>query len=485
MKRKDFIKQIGCGAGAITFSPLLISCFNGNSVQNGEFQLPLELPSELTGANSTLNASSSNIQIGDSYSLSAFRFNDSLPAPTIRKKRGDTVQIHFENNIGQESIIHWHGLIVSPDMDGHPKDAFTEGSYDYQYTINQRAGTYWYHPHPHRITGPQVYKGLAGFYFIEDEEEQALNLPSGDHEIPLVIQDRRADGNDIVYNPSMPDRMMSGYLGDLILVNGVPTPFHEVGPGYYRLRILNGSNARIYNLSFENDAPFTVIGTDGGLLPKPLETNELLLAPGERADILVDFSTGFNQDRVKLISKTFDVPSGGMMGMQNMMGGNFEQGTGFSIMEFRITKSDSNTSFELPDQLSKPDFPSESNATKNRPIQLDMQMGQGHTINGRLFEMERVDERVKQGDTEIWELINNSSVPHPMHVHAVQFKVLDRSGNRGLIPTETGWKDTVLVMPGETVRVIMKFDAQKGIYVFHCHNLEHEDNGMMANLEIV
>jgi FtsP/CotA-like multicopper oxidase with cupredoxin domain len=173
-----------------------------------------------------------------------------------------------------------------------------------------------------------------------------------------------------------------------------------------------------------------------------------------------------------------------MMGMQNMMGSNFEQGTGFSIMEFRITKSDTYTSFELPKQLSKVEFPKESDATTNRPIQLDMQMGQGHTINGRLFEMERVDVTVNQGDTEIWEFINNSNVPHPMHVHAVQFKVLERSGNRGLLPTETGWKDTVLVMPGERVKVIMKFDAQKGLYVFHCHNLEHEDAGMMANFQI-
>ncbi|MEX2464232.1 MAG: multicopper oxidase domain-containing protein, partial [Balneolaceae bacterium] len=201
--------------------------------------------------------------------------------------------------------------------------------------------------------------------------------------------------------------------------------------------------------------------------------------------ILVDFSTGFNQDRVKLISKPFDLPSGGMMGMQNMMGSDFEQGTGFSIMEFRITKSDVNTSFELPEQLSTVDFPSESDATTTRPVQLDMQMGQGHTINGRLFEMERVDIEVNQGDTEIWEFINNTNFPHPMHVHAVHFKVLERSGNRGLLPTETGWKDTVLVLPGERVKVIMKFDAPKGMYVFHCHNLEHEDAGMMANFQII
>ncbi|WP_410332727.1 multicopper oxidase family protein [Rhodohalobacter sp.] len=172
--------------------------------------------------------------------------------------------------------------------------------------------------------------------------------------------------------------------------------------------------------------------------------------------------------------------------MQNMMGGDGpEQGAGFSLMEFRIEGESQQNPINLPDQLSEVNFPETTSADQTRPIQLDMQMMAGHTINGRQFEMERVDERVKQDDTEIWEFINNSNVPHPMHVHAVQFKVLERSGNRGLIPTETGWKDTVLVMPGETVRVIMKFDAPKGLYVFHCHNLEHEDNGMMANLEII
>ncbi|MEX2604810.1 MAG: multicopper oxidase domain-containing protein [Gracilimonas sp.] len=487
MKRKQFIKQAGLGTGVLALSPWLSSCISDSPVKMGDFTNPLPIPGEIKTNEFDLIATPADIQIGKNLHLSGFQFNKSMPGPTIRQKKGDTVHIRFNNEIGQDSIIHWHGLIVPPDMDGHPKDVISSGTYDYEYTLNQRAGTYWYHPHPHRITGSQVYKGLAGFYIIEDEEEEALNLPSGEQEIPLVIQDRRVtDSGEIVYNPSMPEQMMTGYLGDKILVNGVPTPFYEVGPGYYRIRVLNGSNARIYNLAFENDVSFTVIGTDGGLLPKPIETTELLMAPGERADILVDFSEGFSGERTQLISKPFEVPSGsGMMGIQNMMGGDFEQGTGFSLMEFRINKPGPDTSFTLPEQLSESAFPDVSEASVIRPIELSMQMMEGHTINGKLFEMERVDESVKQGDTEIWEFINNSNVPHPMHIHAVQFKVLERSGDRGLIPTETGWKDTVLVMPGERVKVIMKFDAPKGLYVFHCHNLEHEDAGMMANLKII
>lgn len=487
MRRKKFLKIAGIGTGVLAFSPWLTSCITDNRVRSGTFSNKLPLPNEIRETAFELTASHADVKLTEELHLSGLQFNESIPGPTIRQNRGDDLNIRFKNEIGQDSIIHWHGLIVPPEMDGHPRDVISSGTYEYQFGLNQRAGTYWYHPHPHHITGEQVYKGLSGFFIIEVDEEKALNLPDGQYEIPLVIQDRRVnDSGEIVFNPSMPEQMMTGLLGDLILVNGMPSPYQEVEAGVYRLRILNGSNARIYNISFQDEVPFTVIGTDGGLLPEPIETSDLLMAPGERADILVDFSKA-DSSSIQLISKPFEVPSGGgMMGMQNMMGSDGpEQGAGFSLMEFRIEGESQRNSIALPDQLSEVNFPEATSADQTRPIQLDMQMMAGHTINGRQFEMERVDERVKQDDTEIWEFINNSNVPHPMHVHAVQFKVLERSGNRGLIPTETGWKDTVLVMPGETVRVIMKFDAPKGLYVFHCHNLKHEDNGMMANLEII
>lgn len=475
------------GTGALALYPWLTSCISDNRIEISNSSYKLPIPNEIRDTSFDLSASPAEVKLTEELHLSGFQFNESIPGPTIRQYQGDDLTIRFNNEIGQDSIIHWHGLIVPPEMDGHPRDVISSGTYEYQFKLNQRAGTYWYHPHPHHITGEQVYKGLSGFFIIEDDEEKALNLPDGQYEIPLVIQDRRVnDSGEIVFNPSMPEQMMTGLLGDLILVNGMPSPYQEVEPGIYRLRILNGSNARIYNIAFQDEIPFTVIGTDGGLLPEPIEISELLMAPGERADILVDFSKAANSS-IQLISKPFEVPSGGgMMGMQNMMGSDGpEQGAGFSLMKFRIEGESQRNPIALPDQLSEANFPEATSADQTRSIQLDMQMMAGHTINGRQFEMERVDERVKQGDTEIWEFINNSNVPHPMHVHAVQFKVLERSGNRGLIPTETGWKDTVLVMPGETVRVIMKFDAPKGIYVFHCHNLEHEDNGMMANLKIV
>ena len=174
-----------------------------------------------------------------------------------------------------------------------------------------------------------------------------------------------------------------------------------------------------------------------------------------------------------------------MNGMGNMMGGSSpEQGASFKLMEFKIIDERVGSIPELPKELSVSTFPEEKDAALRRQIDLNMQMMKGHTINGKQFEMNRVDLQVKQGQIEIWEFINDTPTPHPMHIHAIQFKVLDRSGSRGILPHETGWKDTVLVMPGEHVRVIMKFDAPKGMYVFHCHNLEHEDSGMMANYEI-
>ena len=487
MDRKAFLKYTGASAGFLLTPSVLTSCINSGNNESDIYRYPLQLPNTLNS--NQLRASRSNLKIADQYTLDALQFNGSLPGPTIRIKRGEQFQVQFQNDIAQKSIIHWHGMIVPPDMDGHPKDVISEGRYSYDFTVNQRAGTYWYHPHPHKITAPQVYRGLAGFFMVTDDEEQALNLPSGDFELPLVIQDRKIDeAGNIYYDPSMPERMMTGYLGNHILVNGVPNPYHEVHPRHYRLRLLNGSNARIYNIAFRNENSFTVIGSDGGLLPQPVETTELLLAPGERADILVDFSKEFPDNSAELISKPFTVPSnGGMMGtMSQMMGqGGPGQGSEFPLMEFRIRKEgDSSSPVNLPRQLSNINFPTEEDAIRTRSIALNMEMMTGHTINGRLFEMLRVDEEISQGDTEIWEFINNSGVPHPMHIHAVQFKVLSRSGNRDLLPTETGWKDTVLVMPGERVRVIMTFEAPKGLYVFHCHNLEHEDAGMMANLEI-
>lgn len=514
MDRKDFLKWIGVGGGALVMPSVLTSCM-GRTQEGGspaEVMIPasfsnvLQLPGKIKTTDFELATNPGSVSLQKGIKTNVYTTNGLFPGPTIRARRGDRLSISFSNGMDQESILHWHGMIVPPAMDGHPRDAVESGQqYNYNFTINQRAGTYWYHPHPDGYTGPQVYKGMAGFFIVEDEEEAALHLPSGDYEIPLLIQDKKisSDG-ELLYDTGGMMQSMMGFFGDQILMNGTPAPYREVEARWYRMRVLNGSNARIYTLAFSDDVPFQIIGSDGGLLPKPIEANELMLAPGERADILVDFSGFPEGEALRLRSKGVDAgrsgsmmnrDGGGMMGgggmmndrggMQGMMGSiNNSLGQSFDIMEFRIVPG-SGDSFSVDNQLSTLDFPTAEEVANRRTINLTMEMMQGMALDGRFFDMNRIDQQVQQGAVEEWTFVNQTPMPHPMHIHAVQFKVIERTGGRGLLPTETGWKDTVLVMPEESVTVRMRFDADPGVYVYHCHNLEHEDNGMMANLKIV
>jgi len=518
MDRKKFLKYIGIGSGVVMMPSVLTSCMGGMQgggesvevISPGSFTNALKLPGEISSTSFDIAAKTGSVSLGEGANTQVYTTNGMFPGPTIRAQRGDHLFIKFANDMDQESILHWHGMSVPPDMDGHPRDAVEPGQeYKYNFTINQRAGTYWYHPHPDGFTGPQVYKGVAGFFIVEDEEEKALNLPSGNYEIPLVIQDKKisADGK-LLYDTGGMMQQMMGFFGDRIFVNGTPAPYKQVESRWYRLRLLNGSNARIYNLAFSDDAAFYIIGSDGGLLEKPAQVTEVLLAPGERADVLVDFSRFSQGDTLRLRSTGVDnTGSGGMMngndgggmmgndrmmkdrdgGMQGMMGsGSNSQSQSFDIMEFRITNGPGD-SFTLPSQHSTLDFPKAEEVTNRRTINLTMEMMQGMALDGQFFGMNRVDQQVKQGAVEEWTFVNQTPMPHPMHIHAGQFKVVKRSGGtgRGLIPTETGWKDTVLVKPEEQVTVRMRFNAEMGVYVYHCHNLEHEDNGMMANMKII
>ena len=419
---------------------------------------------------------------------------DSYLGPTLRLRRGQKVRIHFTNELPEESIIHWHGLHVPANMDGHPQYAVGGGqTYVYEFEVRNRAGTYWYHPHPHGRTGPQVYAGLAGFFLVSDEEEEAANLPAGEYDIPLVLQDRRFDDNgQLVYmGNGMMDQMM-GFLGNQLLVNGRPDVTLPVAARAYRLRLLNGSNSRIYKLGWEDGAPFTVIGTDGGLLERPVERPYLTLAPAERVEIWVDFSDRPLNSERKLVSLPFST-------------GEFQSGL-FPVLTMRIEREAADN-VSLPEKLSSPTFLSPADADRTRTVELRMQGG--WTLNGRTFEMTAVaeDEIVPLNAVEIWEFANDSagggmgrgmgmmnmSLPHPMHMHGESFQVIERQINdsgkaawdtlsQGFV--DEGWKDTVLVMPGERVKVLRRFGDFTGLFIYHCHNLEHEDMGMMRNFEI-
>jgi blue copper oxidase len=489
MKRREFLKTsslkgITALAGASLF---LKACHTEedmigepNWIVEGSFDRPLSIPS-IANSGVSLNAQFSAAELLKGKTSTTYAYGNGILGPTIKANTTETVIVNLQNGLGEETNIHWHGLILPENMDGHPKDvAAPGGSLQYSLPIQQRAGTYWYHPHPHGSTGKQVFMGLAGMFVVNDDEEAALSLPSGEFEVPLVIQDKHFEGHNLDYSPN-DDEIMTGYLGEQILVNGIHAPLLNVLNEWYRLRILNGSTARVYNLSITGKIKLNVIGSDGGLLPKPESVSSILLGPGERLDVLVDFSGLSAGSETYLVSNSFSEFN--VQGRQS-----------FKLLKFKVTGTSSST-FTLPSTLSSiaPLAPSQAIETRTFDIaaMLGGEGGHGgmgrHSINGKVFEMERVDETVQAGSTEIWEFDNRSGDEiHPMHIHGVQFQILERIGGRNqIIASEKGWKDTVLVMPGEKVRVIMTFPQYTGVFVFHCHNLEHEDDGMMLNYQIV
>ena len=426
--------------------------------------------------------------------------------PTIRLRRGQRVRVHFANHLPEPSIVHWHGLDVPEAADGHPRLAIGPGgSYVYEFEVTNRAGTYWYHPHPHMRTGAQVYQGLAGLLLVEDAEEVALSLPSGAAELLCVLQDRRFDArNQWVFHGGGMMEMMNGFLGDQVLVNGQPRPTFDVDAGWHRVRLLNGSNARIYKLAWSGGIRMIVIGGDGGLLEHPLPQSVLTLAPGQRADLLLDLS-GLAADReVHLESQAFPESDAGGVGMAGMMRGRMgagdrqstvPNGAPLRVMTLR-TRARKGRAFRVPDRLSSFDASWSANAdARIRRIPLSFQR-MAWLLGGRTFSMHDVaaEETVTAGSPHLWEFINLANgmgmeAAHPMHIHGRQFRVVDRTGGRpantlraGIV--DRGWRDTVLVLPGETVRVQVTFTRHPGLYLYHCHILEHEDMGMMRNFRV-
>jgi blue copper oxidase len=421
--------------------------------------------------------------------------------PIIKANKGEKIRVRFKNQIPDESIVHWHGLHVPAIMDGHPRFVIPQGqSYLYEFEVKNRAGTYWYHPHPHGRTGPQVYQGLAGLFLVSDEEEQSLGLPDDEYDVPLVLQDRTFNSdNQLVYASGHRMDQMTGFLGEWIMVNGMPDFTLPVSTCAYRLRLLNGSNSRIYKLAWKDGHPLTIIGTDGGLLEKPVYRQYAFLSPGERLELWADFSGSPVGLETSITSLPFDTGgmNGGRMGRGMMMGGRMGQsqslpnGAGFSIFKIKVAKHVKKFQ-TLPQKLSEI-RPLKQDKAVNffRPRQFYLTMRHMQwSINGRVFQMEDVadDEIVQLGSKEIWEFNNTGggmmhmmNMPHPIHLHGKQFRVIERSGVMHQGYVDEGWKDTVLLMPGERIRILVDFDDYSGLFLYHCHNLEHEDMGMMRN----
>ncbi len=434
---------------------------------------------------------------GDRSSL--LNLERSYLGPIIRARTGQKVRIRFTNEIADRSIVHWHGLHVPAAMDGHPRFAIPRGeTYVYEFEVRNRAGTYWYHPHPHGLTGPQVYGGLAGLFLVSDDEEDAAGLPAGEYDVPLILQDRSFDrSNQLIYLSGRPMDQMNGFLGDWIMVNGQPDFILPVATRAYRLRLLNGSNSRIYRLAWKDGKPLTVIGTDGGLLESPVQRRYAMLGPGERLELWADFSGDAVGSETAIVSLAFDggMMGGGRMG-RGMMGDGghvLPNGAEFPIFKVKVKRREK-ANQALPQRLStiKRYDPADA-VNRENPKRFHLVMRHmAWTINGRTFRMEAVapEEKVAMNTLEVWEFINEGGgmgmmggmeMPHPIHLHGMQFQVLQRRGVMHSGYVDEGWKDTVLLMPGERVRVLVRFGDYAGLFLYHCHNLEHEDMGMMRN----
>lgn len=440
----------------------------------GRVENPLMIPPRLTGT--TLSAAAGRAQIFSGAATDVYTMNGLYPSPTIEIDRGEEFAVRMENRLpDQDLVLHWHGILAPSTMDGHPHMQVPSGEdLDYRYMVEQRAGTYWYHPHTDPLTGPQVYFGLAGFYLVHDEEERGLPLPTGKYDVPLMLQDRRvSESNELLYDLNLQE-VMIGWQGDTMLVNGTADPVLDVERTRYRFRLLNGANARVFLVGFSDGRPFHLIANDGGLLSSPVELDSFYLGPGERGEILVDFSDDSSGESVVLETREFE----------EEFFPNSRQGRPAELIRFNVGPQGP-VPPALPTTLATIEEYDAEDAARTREFRLHMFDGK-HAINDLIFEPMRVDFEVPLGELEIWRFTNSTQIIHPMHVHGVQFQVLDRNGSRTNVrPEEQGWKDTVLLFPTSTVRVLIRFTAHAGLFMLHCHNLEHEDDGMMQNFLVV
>lgn len=535
ISRREFLKLAGIGTVGITSSQLLASSFIGKVIAQSDTTPDLEVRlSAVESEVSIFSGSLTSVWIyqgevlqGDVSSLETI--NNSYLGPVFRVRQGQHIRIHFVNQLPEESIIHWHGLILPEAMDAHPRYAIAPGeTYTYDFQVTNRAGTYWYHPHPHGSTATQVYNGLAGLFIVSDDEESSLELPTGDYDIPLVIQDRSFDAeNQLLYiSGGMMTQMMTqmmGFLGDNILINGQIEFELDVETRAYRLRLLNGSNFRVLKLGWEDGTPLTVIGTDGGLLEAPVQRAYVTISPAERIELWVDFSGREVGSQLLLKSLPFSgVEMGGTMmgGMEMPETTTLPQGELYTVLKVNIVQESIET-LTLPERLSTIEryvVGDAINASTPRTFEIAM-IDEAWSVNGQTFEMNAVNQNeiVQANTLEVWEFANivnhnqmdgmqtmpgmsgnndtmtGDQMAHPIHIHGVQFQILERTieddfregwetVSAGYV--DDGWKDTVLLMPSERVKLLMRFGNDLGLYVFHCHNLEHEDLGFMRNYRI-
>jgi FtsP/CotA-like multicopper oxidase with cupredoxin domain len=456
---------------------------NGDLVMQNELIIPPLLEPQIVGEEKVfvLSAENGETVFVEGKSTKTDGYDGTYLGPTLRAHKGDHVRIVLTNNLSQPITTHWHGMHLPAIMDGGPHQEIAPGAvWEPHWTIENEAAMLWYHPHLLGRTGEEVYSGLAGLFIIDDENSDSLSLPKeyGVDDLPLIVQDRefRQDGQ-FVYAPERKDELgHTGMLGDTILVDGTYAPFVDVPAKQIRLRILNASNARRYNFGFEDGRAFFQIATDGGLLASPVARPRMRLAPGERAEVIVDL-TG-ETEPLTLISDAVHEENKVLRFVRTMINAERDENQVFKIIELRPQPT-AKVPEALPQLLNSIELIPSTSAVRTRRFILDPR---NRSINGKRMDHQYVNEVVHSGDVEIWEIINLSGTYHPFHVHGVQFQILDRGG-KPPADYELGWKDTVLVSNAEIVHVIIRFPEFSDPhtpYMYHCHILEHEDMGMMG-----
>jgi FtsP/CotA-like multicopper oxidase with cupredoxin domain len=419
----------------------------------------------------TLTAAPTRLQLQPGKETEVFAYNGRVPGPTLEVREGDRVTIRFHNHLPGPTTVHWHGMHLPISADGSPLDLVPPGaSYDYVFTVQPgTAGTYWYHPHPHHQTGFQVAKGLHGALIVRAADDP---LPASLPERVLILSDNRfqPDGSfDFAEPASIPGRIdfENGREGDVLFVNGEVMPELRIRSGEaQRWRIINASSGRFYRLSLPGHS-FLHVGSDGGLFEKPVEVDEVLLATAERVELLVR-GTGAPGDRVVLQTLPYD------RYIRQTRPRDWEQPRDLLVLQY--TPEPPVAPPALPARLRPIPALDPADATQTRVVVMTQGM-----LNGQIMDMERVDFTTSLGATEIWQLENLVGMDHPFHLHGFQFQVLDRNG----VPEPfRAWKDTVNVPRHQSARFIVRYDNYRGKWMFHCHILTHEDNGMMGVLQV-
>ncbi len=473
MERRDFLTLSGATAVA-----LLTGCGGGgggSTTDAGSSLTPkakaLPIPTALQGTDSNgvkqydLTVQTAQHDFFVESDTPTYAVNGTFLGPTLFLRNGDTVSINYTNTLSETISMHGHGMHLPANMDGTAHQEIALGTtWSAQYTVNQKACTNWYHPHTLHKTGEHVYKGIAGLIIIEDSESDALDLPKryGIDDIPLVLQDRKFDSNaNLVYDPTMQE-LMRGYVGDTFIANGAIEPTFDAEAKEIRFRILNGSNSTMYDIGFSDGRVFKQIATDNAFLEAPVSMTRLTLSPAERAEIVVDLSQDLG-NTLQLIEHNYSK----------------------TFLTINVSKPATVTT-TLPTTLTTLNRLDPATAVTTRTFTLEGRMG-SFTINNKTMDINRIDEQVPLGDIEIWEVTNTMNINHNFHIHATHFMLLDRNGNTNIPVNENGYKDTIWIPAGESVRFIVQMTDYTDAnipYMYHCHFLEHEDNGMMGQFTV-